>query len=215
MLSPFLVSPLKIHYPLSLPPPPQPTHSSSWPWHIPILGHRTFKGPRASPPIDDRLGNPLLQMQLEPWIPPCVFFDWWFSPRELWCYWLVHIVVPPRGLKTPSASWVLSSSSFIGDPVLCPMHGCEHPLLYLSGTSRDSQEAAILGSRQQNLFGIQLFMGWIPRWGVSEWSFDQSMLPVKPSMGTLFPFKEGLKNPHFALPSSWVSCVLKIVSWVF
>ncbi|KRY63404.1 hypothetical protein T4D_898 [Trichinella pseudospiralis] len=24
-------------------------------------------------------------------------------PRELWGYWLVHIVVPPMGLKTPSA----------------------------------------------------------------------------------------------------------------
>jgi hypothetical protein len=23
-------------------------------------------------------------------------------------YWLVHIVVPPRGLQTPSAPWVLS-----------------------------------------------------------------------------------------------------------
>jgi hypothetical protein len=23
-------------------------------------------------------------MQLEPWVPPCVFFGWWFSPWELW-----------------------------------------------------------------------------------------------------------------------------------
>jgi hypothetical protein len=21
-------------------------------------------------------------MQLVPWVPTCVFFDWWFSPRE-------------------------------------------------------------------------------------------------------------------------------------
>ena len=27
----------------------------------------------------------------------CGFFYWWFSPRELWGYWLVHIVVPPMG----------------------------------------------------------------------------------------------------------------------
>jgi hypothetical protein len=26
---------------------------------------------------------------------------------ELWGYWLVHIVVPPMGLQTPSAPWVL------------------------------------------------------------------------------------------------------------
>jgi hypothetical protein len=38
----------------------------SWPWHSPILGHRTFTGPKASPPTDDKLGHPLLHMQLEP-----------------------------------------------------------------------------------------------------------------------------------------------------
>ena len=74
MLSPFLVSPPKISYPFPIPPAPQPTHSHSWPWHSHILGHRTSTRPRASPPIDDRLGHPLLHMQLEPWVPPCAFF---------------------------------------------------------------------------------------------------------------------------------------------
>jgi hypothetical protein len=46
-------------------------------------------------------------MQLEPWVPPCVFFDWWFSPWELWDYSLVHIVVLPMGLQSSSAPWVL------------------------------------------------------------------------------------------------------------
>jgi hypothetical protein len=23
-------------------------------------------------------------MRLKPWVPPCVLFGWWFSPRELW-----------------------------------------------------------------------------------------------------------------------------------
>jgi hypothetical protein len=46
------------------------------------------------------------------------------------------------------------SSSFIGDPVLSPMDGYEHPLLYFSGTGRASQETAISGSRQQALVGI-------------------------------------------------------------
>ena len=67
MLSPFLVSPLKIPYPLPLlnnPPAP-----ASWPRHYPILGHRTFIGPRTSPPIDDQLGHPLLHVQLEPRVP--------------------------------------------------------------------------------------------------------------------------------------------------
>jgi hypothetical protein len=52
------------------------------------------------------------------------------------------------------------------------MDDCEHPLLYLPGIGRASQETAISGACQQNLIGIcnsvwfrWLFMGWIPRWG--------------------------------------------------
>jgi hypothetical protein len=29
------------------------TTTTSWPWHPPILGHKTFTGPRASPSVDD------------------------------------------------------------------------------------------------------------------------------------------------------------------
>ena len=57
MLSPFLSS-LAL-----LPNPPTP---NSWTSDSPILGHRTFTGPRASSPIDDGLGHPLLNMQLQP-----------------------------------------------------------------------------------------------------------------------------------------------------
>jgi hypothetical protein len=63
MLSPFLISSLKIPYTLPLLPiPPTPT---SWPWHSPLLGHRIFARPRASPTIDGWLGHLLLHMQLE------------------------------------------------------------------------------------------------------------------------------------------------------
>jgi hypothetical protein len=156
--------------PLSPPPLlPNPPTPASWPWQSPILGHRTFTGPRASPPIDDQLGHPLLHMQLELQVPPCVFFHWWFSPRELCGYWLVHIVVPPAN---PFRSLGTFSSSFIGNLVLCPMDDFEHTLLYLPGTGRASQETAISGSCQQNLVDNcnsvwvwWLFMGWIPRWG--------------------------------------------------
>ena len=47
-------------------------------------------------------------MKLTLQVLPCDFFDWWFSPKELWEYWLVHIDVPAMGLQTPSAPWVLS-----------------------------------------------------------------------------------------------------------
>ena len=65
MLSPFLVFPLKIPYLLTPPPASQPTHSI-FVGNFPILGHRTFTGPKASSPIDDSLGRPLLHMKLEP-----------------------------------------------------------------------------------------------------------------------------------------------------
>jgi hypothetical protein len=114
MLSPFLISPPKISYPHPPAPAPQPTHSHSWSWHSPILGHRAFTGPRASPPIDDQLGHPLLRIQLEPQVLPCVFFDWWYRSKELWGYWLAHIDVPPMGLQTPSAPWILSLAPSLG-----------------------------------------------------------------------------------------------------
>jgi hypothetical protein len=37
-----------------------------------------------------------------------------FGPRELWRYCLVHIVVPPVGLQTPSTHWVLSIAPLLG-----------------------------------------------------------------------------------------------------
>jgi hypothetical protein len=53
-------------------------------------------------------------MHLEPWVPSCVHFGWWFSPWELWGYWLVHIVFPSMGLQTPSAPSALSLAQFNG-----------------------------------------------------------------------------------------------------
>ena len=81
---PYIILPLPL---LTNPPTP-----ASLPWHSPTLGHRAFTRPRASPPINDLQGYPLLYMQLKPWVAPCVLFGWWFSPWELMGYWLVHIV---------------------------------------------------------------------------------------------------------------------------
>jgi hypothetical protein len=108
ILSPSFHLPPPRKYPISSPlllhiNPPTPVSLS---WHSPILG--PFTRPRVSPLIDVPQGHPLLHKQLEPWVSPHVFFGWWFSPWELWGYWLVHIVVPPMGMQTPSAPWVLS-----------------------------------------------------------------------------------------------------------
>ena len=72
MLSPFLVSPLEIPYPILTPPasirvfPHLTTHSCLPPWHSPTLGHQAFTVSKAFLPIDARQGHPLLNMRLEP-----------------------------------------------------------------------------------------------------------------------------------------------------
>ena len=76
------------------------------------------------------------------------------------------------GAANPFSSLGPFSSSFTGEPVLCPMDVCEHLLLYLSGIGRASQETAISDSCQQALVGIHnsvwvwwLHMGWMSIWG--------------------------------------------------
>ena len=102
----------KIPYALPLPLLPNPPTPAFWPWHSPILGHRTFTGPRASPPIDDQLVHPQLHIQLEPWVPPCVFFVGGLVPGTSG---LVPIVVPTMELQTTSAPWVLFLAPSLGN----------------------------------------------------------------------------------------------------
>jgi hypothetical protein len=154
MLSPFLVSPLKTPIPSSVSLFTNPLTLASWLWHYLILGHRNFTGPRASPPIDDQLGHPLLHMQLEPQVPPCVFFGWWFSPRELWRYWLVHIVAPPMGHQTSSPLWVLSLAPSLVTP-------CSNQWMAVSIHFGICQ--ALSASIHNSVWFWWLFMGWIPR----------------------------------------------------
>ena len=129
-------------------------------------------------------------MELEPRAPPCAFFDLWFRPRELWGYWLVHIVVPPIRLQTPSAPWLLSLAPSLWT-VLHPMDDCEHPLLYLPGIGRASQETAISGSCHQALVGNCLVSGfggclWLdPQ--VGQFLGALNFVSLTSSMGILFP----------------------------
>jgi hypothetical protein len=101
MLSLFLIFPLKT--PNCPPPVHHPPTPPSYPWHSPTLKYRDFIGQSVSLPIDELQGHSLIHMQQYPWIPPCVLFGQWFSPWEIWGYWLVHILVHPMGLQTPSA----------------------------------------------------------------------------------------------------------------
>ena len=79
-------------------------------------------------------------------------------PGRSWGYWLVHIVIPFMGLQPFSSLGPFSNSS-IGDPVLSPMHGFQHPPLYLSDTGTASQETALSGSCQEALVGIHSVSG--------------------------------------------------------
>ena len=196
MLSPFLVSPPEVPYPLPPSPAHQPIHSHFLTLAFPYTGHRTFTGPRDSPPIDDWPGHLLLHMQLEPWVPPCVFFDWWFSPWELWGYWLVHIVVPPMRLQTPSAPWIFSLVPSLG--TLCSIqwiavsiHFCicqalVEPLrrqLYQAPVSKHLLASIVVSKFSDSVWdgspGGAVF-GWSP---VSALHF----VSITPSMGILFP----------------------------
>jgi hypothetical protein len=45
------------------------------------LGHPICSGPRASLPTYAQQGHPLPHMWSEPWVIPCIFFDW-MTPRK-------------------------------------------------------------------------------------------------------------------------------------
>ena len=150
MLSPFPVSPLETPYPILSPPPSMrvltyPPCPTSPPWHSPTLSI-TPSQEQASPPTDVWQGHPLLHMWLEPRVPPCVLSGWWFSLWELWGHWMVHVLVPPIGLQTPSAPWLLSLAPLLG--LASSIHLCICQALAVS------QEIPISGSCQQVLVSI-------------------------------------------------------------
>jgi hypothetical protein len=133
------------------------------------------------------------------------------------------------GAANPFSSLGTFSSSFIGDPVLHPMDGCKHPLLYLSGTGRASQETTISGYCQQALVGIHnsvwvwwLYMGCIPRWGhlwmvilsVCALNFICVTLP----MSILFPLLRRIEistlwSSFFLSFMCFANCILGIPSF--
>jgi hypothetical protein len=132
------------------------------------------------------------------------------------------------GAANPFSFLGTFSSSFIGDPVLHPMDGCEYPLLYLSGMDRISPETVVSGSCQQALTDIcnsawvwWLFMGWIPKWG-SLWMAISSvsvlnLVSVTPSMGILFPLLRRIEistlwSSFFLNFMCFTNCILGILS---
>jgi hypothetical protein len=138
---------------------------------------------RASLPSDGRVGHLLLHTQLETQALGVLVGSY---------YWSTYTVA-----DLFSSLGTFSSSS-IGGPVFHPIDDCEHPLLYLPGSSIASQETAISRSFPQNLDGIcnsvciwWLIMGWIPRCG---------------RLWMVHPF---ISAPNFvSVTPSWVFCSL-------
>ena len=183
MLASFLLSPLKIPYPISLPPVHQPTHFHFLVLAFPYTGalslHKT-KGFSS---------------------------HWWLTRPSSATYptrdTVLGILVSsycssPYRVADPFGSLGSFSSSIIRGSVCHPIDDCEHPLLYLPGTGTAWQEIAISRSCQQNLAGLcnsvcvwWLYMGWIPRWGslwmVHPFVSAPNFVSVTPSMGVLFP----------------------------
>jgi hypothetical protein len=105
--------------------------------HLSVLallytGSSSLHRPRDSPLIYGRQGSLLLHKQLKPWVPPCVLFVWWFSPWDIWGFWLVDIVVLPMKLQTFSAPSVLTPPLWTTCLVQWLAAGCEELLLYLA-----------------------------------------------------------------------------------
>ena len=146
--------------------PPTPT---SWLWHSPTLGHQAFTGPRASP-TDVLQGHRLLYMHLE----PCVLFGWCFSPWELWGYWLVHIVVPPVGLQTPLAPWILTLVPLL--VTLCSVQWLAESIhLFICQVLWPLSASTCWHPKIVSGFGDCIWDG--SPWGaVSGWPFHQSLL---------------------------------------
>jgi hypothetical protein len=102
--------------------------------------------------------------------------------------------------------------------VISSVDGCEHTLLYFSGTGRASQEMGRSGSCQKALVGFcnsvcccWLFMGWISRWGSLRMVFPSVsatyFVSVTPSMFILFPLliriKVSILRSSFFLSFMW------------
>jgi hypothetical protein len=127
--------------PTLLPKPPTP---ASYPWYSPVLGHMIYTRPRASLPIDGRVGHPLLHMQLE---------------TQFWGIPVSSYRCSSYRVADPFSSLGIFSSSFIRGLVFHPIDDCEHPLLYLLGIGIDSQRELCQGPVSKILLAYAIVSG--------------------------------------------------------
>jgi uncharacterized membrane protein len=113
--------------------------------------------------------------------------------------------------------------------VFHPIDDCEHPLPYLPGTGKASQETAIPGSLPQNLAGVcnsvcvwWLIMGWTPRggslWMIHPFILAPNFVSATPSMDILFPIlgrnEVSMHWSSFLVFLWFGSCILVILGFL-
>ena len=137
-------------------------------------------------------------MWLEPWVLSCVFFGCWCSPWELWGYWLVHIVVPPMRLQTPSAPTILSLTPPLGTPCLVPWLAARIHLCICQVLAETLRRQLYKAPASKHFLATTIVSGsgnciWdgFPGGAVSGWLFLHSLihtlsLYLLPPMGILF-----------------------------
>ena len=117
---------------------------------------------------------------------------------------MVHVVIPPMGLQSPSAPLVLSLAPSLG--TLCSVQWMAVSIYFCicQALAEPLNETAISGSCQHALVGIHnsvwvwcLYLGWILMWG-SLWIVILSVsaphfVSIIPSMGILFPLLRRIK----------------------
>jgi hypothetical protein len=172
--------------PLPLPPFPahQPTHSCFLALAFPCTGHRASKGPRVSPPIDVYKSSYKCSWSHESYQMYSLVHGLIPGISE-GGYWLIHIIVPPMGLQTPSTPYVLSLAPSLGtlcsvqwmavSIYFCVFQALAHPLkrqLYQAPVSK-----LLLASVIVSGFGGCLWDGSLGG-TVSRWSFLQSLLQI-------------------------------------
>jgi hypothetical protein len=81
-------------------------------------------------------GLPFHWCQIRPWVSPCVFFGWQFSPWELWGVLVGWYCCSSYGAANPFSNSSPSSNSSSGVPMLNLTVGYENPHLHWSGTGR-------------------------------------------------------------------------------
>jgi hypothetical protein len=155
--------------------------------------------PRTKDPSSHNVqqGHSLLHIQLEPWVPSCVLFGWWFSPWELWGagvgqVWLVDTVFLPMRCKPlqllQSFPELLHLGPCAQSKGWLQVSASEFVRLWNTAIS-DFVCKLFLESSIESGFGVCIWDG-SPGRAVFGWSLLQSLLhnlSVLPPMSILLP----------------------------